>query len=224
MCLRGCSGNSSSSASSASSSASSSSRASASSPIQPCSSCAFATSGGSVQHSDSAVEVSHGVAISQGSTQVARDAIQIKVTCANGPHVLQFINREIIDRNGNHVSRQMRTTGGTYNTTTDPANPVWNTDSAGHPNPYYESAGASCNCPGALFTWDEPGLLLQNGETWKANFRAFIICNGNVVREVRWSRTQTDGGSPSYTSSVHNTTSLPQWARDQMTTQGYTYP
>ena len=224
MCLRGCSGSNNSSAGSASGSAASGSASSATSPVQPCPGCAYTTSGGSVEHSDSVVEVTHGVAVHRGATQLRGDTIQIKVTCATNPHVLQFINREIIDRDGNHVSRTIKTTGGEYSTTTDPANPVWNTDSAGHPSPYYESAFVNCSSANELFVWDEPGLLPTDGETWKANFRAFIICDGNVVREVRWSRTQTDGSSPSYTSSVHNTTSLPQWATDQMSAQGYTYP
>ncbi|MEM9436929.1 MAG: hypothetical protein AAGA15_07800 [Pseudomonadota bacterium] len=219
MCLSGCNGSSSSSTA-----ASSGSGTSGTSPVSPCASCAVTTSGGTVAHSNAHVEVSHGVSVSQGATTIASDTIQITVKCSSTPHVLQFINREIIDSSGNHVSRTMNTTGGTYQTTTDPSNPVWNTDSAGHPSPYYETGFLGCSCPGELFVWDEPGLLPQSGETWKANFRAFIICNGNVVNEVRWSRVQTDGGSPRYTSSVHNTTSLPSWATAQMTAQGYTYP
>ncbi|PZN78554.1 MAG: hypothetical protein DM484_12805 [Candidatus Methylumidiphilus alinenensis] len=221
MCLSGCTPQQSSSASGAAASGSS---ASATSPTQPCPSCGISSSSGTVSASDSVVQVSHGVTVKQGSTTLSPDAIQITTTCPNNPHVLQFINREILDSSGKPIARQMRTTGGSYQTTTDPANPVWNTDSAAKPVPYYEAVGAACNCPGKLTTWDAPTVSPGSGETWRANFRAFIICDGKVVREVQWSRSQTDGSSPSYTSSILNTSSLPDWATQTLSSQGYTYP
>ena len=221
MCLSGCTPQQSSSASG---SAASGSSASATSPTQPCPSCGLSSSGGTVAASDSVVEVSHGVTLKQGSDTPYRDTIQITTTCPNNPHVLQFINREMLDSSGKPIAREWRTASSIYQTTTDPANPVWNTDSLAKPVPYYEAGAASCNCPGKLTTWDEPTLSPGTGETWRANFRAFIICDGKVVREVQWSRSQTDGGTPSYTSSILNTSSLPDWATQTLSGQGYTYP
>ena len=86
------------------------------------------------------------------------EGITIKIKCKKKPHLLQFVNREIIKADGTHESRQITTSGGTYNTTTDPAHPNWNTDSASKPNPYYEGKGAHRTDDDGLTTFDQPGL------------------------------------------------------------------
>lgn len=197
---------------------------SSSATTSTCASCSWSGEGGTTRYDDDAVTVTTGATLKNGGNPVRDDTIQMQVKCSKDPHVLQFINREIIDAEGNRVSRTMNTSGGTYQTTTDPANPVWNTDSGGRPSPYYEAAGASCNCPGQLTTWDQPSLVPSDGETWNANFSAFIICDGKVIRRVDWTRSQTDGGTPSYSVNVTNATELPSWATDTMAAQGYTYP
>jgi hypothetical protein len=199
------------------------SSSSANSPATQCAqSCTTQGQGGQQKHSDSSVTVKTGVQIMRnGAATSYSDAIEITVHCSNSPHVLQFINREIIESNGKARAQTMRTTGGTYQTTTDPSKPNWNTDSAAKPVPYYEAGGLNCSCPDRLIVWDQPSLLPVNGETWNANFKAFIYCNGKVIREVQWSRTQSAGGSPSYSVKVSSITQLPQWARDVLKAQGY---
>lgn len=193
-----------------------------------CMDCALSGRGGTSQYRDDAVEVSTGVRLTENGTPLGSDAIQMRVKCDKNPHVLQFVNREIIRKDGTPDSRLLTTKGGTYNTTTDPKNPVWRTDTGGKPSPYYEKGphAVACNCPGELIVWDQPSLApaAGSGETWRANFSAFIICDGKVIRRVDWTRSQTDGGQPSYSVNVTNATSLPQWATDTMSAQGFTYP
>jgi len=193
--------------------------------------------GGTQQYSDDAVEVRTGVTYSTLSHPVAdpvvacsdpsktptgvTDGITIKVKCKKKPHLLQFIYREIIKADGSHVGRSITTTGGTYNTTTDPAHPNWNTDSASKPNPYYEGGFVHRTDEDALTTFDQPGLSPGPGETWRATFKSYAVCNGNVVREITWIRQQIFGSPPTYTVNVAKASELPDWAKQQMRTNGY---
>ncbi|MEA2838628.1 MAG: hypothetical protein QOD89_3178 [Bradyrhizobium sp.] len=174
--------------------------------------------GGTEAYSDDAVTVRTGVTYATYT-----DGITINVKCKSKPHVVQFINREIIGSDGKPISRNMTTTGGTYKTTTDPKNPVWNTDSAGKPDPFYEAKGSHDKDAAGLTIFDQPGLKPAAGETWRANFKAYTICDGKVLREVSWTREQTDGSTPAYKVSVAKVSALPKWAQDQMKGQGYTY-
>jgi hypothetical protein len=150
-----------------------------------------------------------------------RDGITIKIKCTKKPHLIQFIYREIIKADGSHVSRSITTTGGTYNTTTDSAHPNWNTDSKSKPNPYYEGGFLHRTDDDGLTTFDEPGLSPHPGETWRATFKSYAICNGKVVREITWVRERKSGSAPTYTVSVSKASSLPDWAKKQMKTNGY---
>jgi hypothetical protein len=174
--------------------------------------------GGTQAYSDDAVTVRTGVTYATYT-----DGITINVKCKGKPHVLQFINREIIGSDGKPISRTMTTTGGTYKTTTDPKNPVWNTDSAGKPDPFYEAKGAHDKDAAGLTTFDEPYLSPAAGETWRANFKAYTICDGKVLREVSWTKEQTNGSASAYKVSVAKVSALPKWAEDQMKAQAYTY-
>ncbi|MFH1109174.1 MAG: PAAR domain-containing protein [Planctomycetota bacterium] len=182
----------------------------------------YSGTGGTAAYSDSKTEAKTGVTlVKDGTATTYTDAISIQVKCDKDPHVVQFISREIIGADGKPIKRKMKTTGGEYETTIDPKNPVWNTDSAGKPNPYYESAGASRTDPGSLTIYDQPGLLPAAGETWRATFRAFLICDGKVIREVTWVRSMKAGEKATYTVNVKEASSLPAWAKDTLKKQGY---
>lgn len=192
--------------------------------------------GGSQAYSDSAVEVRTGVSYSTISTPIndpvsacrdpsktptsSTDGITIKIKCKKNPHLVQFIYREIIGADGKPISQTMRTTGGQYQTTTDPAHPVWNTDT-GTSSPYYETAGAHRRDADSMTTFDQPGLRPGPGQTWRATFKAYAICDGHVVREITWVREQTSGGQPAYRVSVAPASALPGWANQQLANQGY---
>jgi hypothetical protein len=193
--------------------------------------------GGKQEHDDDAVEVRTGVTYSQlsapvpSNVQACKDAsrtptgytdgIAITVKCKKNPHLLQFIYREIIGADGKAVSRPITTTGGTYNTTTDPANPNWNTDSSGKPNAYYEAGFLHRSDSDSLTTFDQPGLMPGAGETWRTTFKAYSVCDGKVTREITWVREQTDGSAPKYTVKVEKANALPDWAKKKMKDQGY---
>jgi len=193
--------------------------------------------GGTQRYSDDAVEVRTGVTYSTLSRPVAdptvacsdrsktssgfTDGITIKIKCKKKPHLLQFIYREIIKADGSHASRSITTSGGTYNTTSDSAHPNWNTDSGSSPNPYYEGRGVHRTDDDGLTTFDQPGLQPGPGETWRATFKSYAICNGKVVREITWVREQRSGSAPTYTVGVASVSALPDWAKNQTTTNGY---
>lgn len=193
--------------------------------------------GGTTKHDDDAVQVNTGVTYSTLSKPVANpvsacsdpskrptgfnDGISIKVKCRKKPHLLQFIYREIIGADGKHVIKSFTTTGGSYNTTTDTSHPNWNTDSASKPNPYYEGVGAHRTDDDGLTTFDQPSLNPKPGETWRATFKAYSVCDGKVTREITWVREQTYGSTPRYTVNVVNATELPDWAKKQIQDNGY---
>lgn len=193
--------------------------------------------GGTQAYGDEAVEVRTGVSYYTVSDPIANpttpcddktktrtgadDGIAIKIKCAKNPHLVQFINREIIGADGQPIDYQMQTTGGSYHTTTDPKNPIWNTDSAVKTNAYYEAGGASRQDDDSLTTFDQPSLRPGAGQTWRANFKAYAICNGKVVRQVEWVREQVGDAAPTYTVNVSQASALPDWAKNQLKAQGY---
>lgn len=181
--------------------------------------------GGTVAYEDDQVAVRTGTTYtSDGTATGYTDGISIHNACKKDPHLVQFVNREIIDKDGKHVSRKIKTTTGHYELTTDPANPVWNTDSSASPSPYYELplAESPVNLSSdGLMTFDQPGLSPGPGETWKATFKAYTICDGKVTREVTWVRTQKYGEAPKYDVSVQKASALPDWANKKLKEQGY---
>lgn len=186
-------------------------------------------SGGKVVYKDDAVEVRTGVTIKHdGKDTSFKDAIAIKVKCKKDPHVLQFINREVLGADGKAKKLKMVTTGGEYETTTDSKNPVWNTDSSAKPNPYYEGGFAARSDSSGLTVYDQPTveapvgpLKLATGETSRANFKSYAICDGKVLREVNWTRSVKQGGPPQYSVKVSPAKAVPQWTADQLKKQGY---
>ena len=146
---------------------------------------------GSEQYKDDVVEVRCGVALTKdGAATSYKDAISLRLNCPEGPHIFQFIYREILGVDGQPKRRRVKTAAGAYDTTTNAAQPVWNTDSAAKPEPYYEASGASQAGPGWLTVYDQPTVTPGEDETWRATFKAYLICDGEVLREVMWMRSQ----------------------------------
>jgi hypothetical protein len=109
-------------------------------------------------YADDVVEVRTGVALKKdGQPLSLLDAIEITVKGID-PHVVQFVFREMVDSDGVPCHRLIRAVTASYETTTDPDDPAWNTDSAARPNPYYEAAGAARVEPGRLTIYDQPAL------------------------------------------------------------------
>jgi hypothetical protein len=180
--------------------------------------------GGTEVYKSDKITVKTGVKVQQDGAAVPsrQDSIMIKVKCDRNPHILQFIYREIIGADGTRIGRVIPTTGGTYSTTTDPNNPVWNTDSATKPNPYYEGAGRHRDDPGVLTVSDQPSFNPGPGETWRVTFKSYVICDGHVTKEISWTRSQTDGSAPTpYTVSVADANAIPAWATNTLRAQGY---
>ncbi len=194
--------------------------------------------GGKQAYDDSAVEVRTGETFSTVSSPVPTnvqacgdksktastytDGITIKIKCKKAPHLVQFIYREFIGADGKSLpSSPITTSGGSYQTTSDPANPNWNTDSASKPNPYYEGGGINRQDPDSLTTFDQPSLRPPPGGTARTTFKAYAICDGKVVREITWVREQKDGSAPTYTVSVAKASEVPEWAKKQMKANGY---
>ena len=178
--------------------------------------------GGTEECKDDVVEVRSGVALTKdGAATSYNDAISIRLNCSENPHVVQFIYREILGANGQPKRRRVKTAAGAYDTTTNPDHPVWNTDSAAKPEPYYEASGASHAGPGWLAVYDQPSVTPGAGETWRATFKTYLICNGDVFREVMWMRSQEDGQSPRYSVTVTRTDGLPDWVEKQLKDRGY---
>jgi hypothetical protein len=203
-------------------------------PTDPSQSNVF--DGGNQSYNDSAIEVRTDVTYSTLSTPIAdpvaacgdpskrstiyNDGISIKIKCKKNPHLVQFIYREIIGADGKPIGQPITTTGGRYQTTTDPAHPIWNTDTADG-SPYYEAGGVHRTDADSLTTFDQPSLRPGLGQTWRATFKAYAICDGHVVREITWVREQTSGSPPVYRVSVAPASNLPDWASHQLAAQGY---
>ena len=177
--------------------------------------------GGTIAYTDDVIEVRTGVTLRKDGQPLSFvDAIEIAVKGVD-PHVVQFVFREIIDSDGVPCRRLIHATTGHYETTTDPDDPAWNTDSAARPNPYYETAGAARVEPGRLTIYDQPALRPEPGETWRATFRTFAVIAGRVVRDLTWVRCQTHGETASYTVAVVDATELPSWATELLEQQGF---
>jgi hypothetical protein len=134
------------------------------------------------------------------------------------------VYREIIGADGKPANRKFKSTTGYYDLTTDPKNPVWNTDSSAKPSPYYElpldESPVNLSSDG-LMTADWPGLSPASGETWRATFKSYAICDGKVIKEVTWVRSQKDGEDPKYDVSVKDASDMPDWAKKKLKDQGF---
>ncbi len=124
------------------------------------------------------------------------NGFMIKTGNCRNPHVLQFIYREKIGADGQHLGGSYAPTRRpSYQLTTDPAHPNWNTDSGGKPNAYYDQQNWAPVWVGPmnLTVLDQPnfdGVTYMPGshETWRATLKDYVICNCQVVGEVHWTR------------------------------------
>jgi hypothetical protein len=193
--------------------------------------------GGTQQCSDDAIEVRTGTKYSRLSRPVPsaveackdasktdtgyNDGISIHIKCDKNPHLIQFIYRELIGADGKPIAGTVTTTGGTYDLTTDPSKPNWNTDSSAKPNPYYDAGFVHRKDDDGLTTFDEPAIAPGPGQTRRATFKAYAVCDGKVVREITWVREQKSGSAPTYTVSCAKADKLPDWATNQLKANGY---
>jgi uncharacterized repeat protein (TIGR03803 family) len=164
------------------------------------------------------------------------DAISIHMTCTDRPHIVQFISREKII-NGQPYHGSVSSTAGNYLLTIDPANPCWNPDSIVKPNPYYDSGHqAHWSCSG-LTIFDSPSfqktasgepspIFVDNkNEIWRATARDYLICGGQVQKQVQWVVEQKFGGPRTYSSAiVQNVGAIPDSLLNLLTADGYSAP
>ncbi len=143
------------------------------------------------------IETYSGVAATSSIPGLTSDGFKIRVSNCRNPHVLQFIHREKIGVDGVRFGGGYSTSNGeTYEFTTDPNDPAWHTDGgAGRPSPYYEQGAGVARIvnPFGLTMFDQPSFaepIYRPGarETWRATFKDYVICNCQVVREIRWAR------------------------------------
>ena len=112
---------------------------------------------------------------------------------------LQFIWREVdVEEDwwpDSTLDDEISTTGGTYNLTTDPSKPNYNTDSApGSATPFYESGGANLRGPTTTTMLDEPGAMehlvqreFKDGAdkvTSRAHFSTYLVRGMQVLYRV----------------------------------------
>ena len=207
-------------------------------PCQFCSQCQYETDRGELAVADEIVRVRHDVELYRrldGSLRPASRSrhnkkIEISVSCANQPHVLQFVHRVETDGTGNLLHRRNDTTSGMHDTTTDLNRPNWHVDALPGTRPFYDATSKSCRDSQELTIWDEPTFRVPAGESHAANFHAFIYCGGEIVREVVWSRSYSRPLSgkqrPRYTSEIRipSSRTLPQWAIEALEAGGFQVP
>ncbi|NOT25134.1 MAG: hypothetical protein HOP16_03425 [Acidobacteria bacterium] len=143
------------------------------------------------------IDVFSGVVASPGKfPELLNDGLKIRVSNCRNPHVLQFVYREKIGVDGVAFGGGIKTNNGEmYEFTSDPNNPKWHTDGGGgRPNPFYDQGNVyRIVNPFGLTMFDQPnfaGEIFGPGahETWRATFKSYVMCNCQVVREIRWAR------------------------------------
>lgn len=146
------------------------------------------------------IEAYTGAVAQQGTTPPANtlsdDGFMIKTSGCRSPHIVQFIYREKIGADGVSLAGSYSLSNGqSYQLTTNPANPVWHTDSSGVPNAYYDQQHGVpvIGTPVGLTFFDQPSFVAPvylpgAHETWRATFKDYVICNCQAVAEVKWAR------------------------------------
>ncbi len=157
---------------------------------------------------------------------------------ANESRWLQFIWREIIvtkaDGSVIRLGDSITTTGGTYNLTTDPAAPSYNTDSASPSSPFYEARGLNTRTSDSTTMYDMPGSPvafvnreLADGATKvvaTAHFNTFLIRDFRPMYryDIDVSFTYTTPATPPRVNSLKNgvaCTSLPDGIKARLISQ-----
>jgi len=144
-------------------------------------------------------EVSAKTGVDPGFGTAEAYEIGYKGGLARETHWLQFIWREIevTDpvRGQFRLSDIWHANVGDYRLTTDPANPVYNTDSLDHDSPFYEAAAASEVTNEAMTMFDMPsdpaGLVAREfaaGATHvvaRAHFNTFMVRDDRVLEQTK---------------------------------------
>lgn len=142
-----------------------------------------------------------GPEITAAATAAVEDGIAITVKCRQNPQVVQFVHRERVLADGTlEGAPQSLTTASCENPfkyclTTNPAQPEWHTDTSAKPVPYY--GGYRINCDKSMTTYDAPnfqGFDPQKYRLWRATFVSFVLCDGQVIRQIHWKRVRDARG------------------------------
>ncbi|MEK6705939.1 MAG: RHS repeat-associated core domain-containing protein, partial [Bdellovibrionota bacterium] len=157
------------------------------------------------------VTVRTGVALGVGGIPFAlrdqRNYISIKYEgtqeCSNCCWV-QFIWTEMKMYNVRGVTRKtgaIKTSGGTYNFTTDPDKPNWSVDSASGSIPCYDKSGVHARDATSVTIYDRPketffGLTDTEKTAYDKienvdHFDSYFVCGKNVKYKVSWTATST---------------------------------
>lgn len=130
------------------------------------------------------------------------DGIAITAKCTQKPQVVQFVHREQVLVDGTLEGGPQELTTPTcknefkYCRTTNPAQPQWRTDTSAKLDPYY--GGYRINCDKSLTAFDAPTLKdfdPKRYRLWRATFVSFVLCDGEVIRQIRWKR-ERKGSDP----------------------------
>jgi hypothetical protein len=126
------------------------------------------------------------------------DGIAITVkNCKMNPRVVQFIQREKKLREGGLEPGQYERSTGCETKPqmldlSDDRGPAWQQDGT----PYYNSYRMDCDPKKAdsMTIFDAPNFKEKEFDPkkylyWRATFVSFVLCNGDVVRQIHWSRT-----------------------------------
>jgi hypothetical protein len=136
--------------------------------------------------------------IGGGPTRTEGFSIGYQGGLAGDSHWLQFIWREVEVthpvRGDYRVDQAVTTTGGTYQLTTDPDDPHYNTDSKDPSTPFYEGGFADNRTADSTTIYDHPGALvnvvnaqLAGGATKvvsRAHFNTFLVRDFRTIYHV----------------------------------------
>lgn len=141
-----------------------------------------------------------GVTTSLGSGKQSNERFSLGYQGAESEKTrwLQFIWREVeVDdpvKGRFRVNQPVTTTGGTYNLTTDPSKPSYNTDTASPASPFYESTGINNRTADATTIFDLPAPMqavvdtqFDGGATKvvsRAHFISYLVRDMEVLYKV----------------------------------------
>jgi uncharacterized repeat protein (TIGR03803 family) len=143
------------------------------------------------------------VSSAEASEVLFQDGIAVTVKCRQNPQLVQFVHRERVLADGTLEGGPQFLSTATcknvpkYCLTTNPAQPEWRIDTQVEKVPYYR--GYRVNCDKSITTYDAPNFQAYNPATgqgfdpkkyrlWRATFVSFVLCNGQVIRQIHWTR------------------------------------
>jgi hypothetical protein len=128
--------------------------------------------------------------------KIYEDGIAITVKCKQNPHVVQFVHEKHFRPDGTLEAGEVLLSDpttdcgvkGSGSLTTNPKVPAWRTDKRTGPSPYYGWYLTDCD---SNTIYDVPtfgGFNAEKYHLWRKTFVTFVLCNGEVVRQVNWTR------------------------------------